>query len=170
VASRWRPQRHGGEIEQRNTVRAFASTQAHSIAAVRYWWKPLDRVKTTVEHQQSLAGENLSTSALAVEWQALRHLALEARGSAGAQGRSLRGGATLSLGEKQFYVREEQTTAAGTVRGGTLFGMQAPLRPREPRVLGVPVAARSARRPWRVGLGYRAGVAQRRRRRRGPDR
>jgi hypothetical protein len=117
------------ELEQRSTLRVQAADQTHSIAAVRYWWKPMDRVKTTVERQQSLAGEDLSTSALAVEWQALKNLSLEARGSSGRMGRTLRGGATLTVGEKQFYMREEQTSLAGSVRGGTLFGMQAPLGP-----------------------------------------
>ena len=117
------------EFEQRNTNRVLDLQQRNSTGAMRLWWKPMDRVKTTVEHQQTLAGQKTSETALALEWRALSALSLEARGSTGDLGQTIRGGATMSVGARQFYVREEQSLAASGVRGGTLFGMQAPLGP-----------------------------------------
>jgi hypothetical protein len=117
------------EFEQRNVSRVLADEQRNSAAAMRLWWKPVEKLKTTVEHQQGLSGEKTTTSALALEWRALPSLSLEARGSAGEQGKTVRGGAMMSVGARQFYVREEHTDAAGGVRSGTLFGMQAPLGP-----------------------------------------
>ena len=117
------------EFEQRNLSFVRADDKRNSAAAMRLWWKPVDKLKTTVEHQQALAGEKLTTSALALEYRALSNLSFEARGSAGEQGKTVRGGATLTMGARQFYVREEHTDATGGVRSGTLFGMQAPLGP-----------------------------------------
>ena len=117
------------EFEQRNVSRVRELEQRNSAAAMRLWWRPVEKLKTTVEHQQALAGDKTTTSALALEWRALPSLSLEARGSAGEQGKTLRGGATMTVGAKQFYVREEHTDATGGVRSGTLFGMQAPLGP-----------------------------------------
>jgi hypothetical protein len=117
------------EFEQRNTTRVLDPTDKNSTGAMRLWWKPVERVKTTVEHQQTFAGEKASQSALALEWRALPTLALEARGSTGDQGKTIRGGATMSVGARQFYVREEQAQSTTGLRGGTLFGMQAPLGP-----------------------------------------
>jgi hypothetical protein len=117
------------EFEQRNTTRVLDPTDKNCTGAMRLWWKPVERVKTTVEHQQTFAGEKASQSALALEWRALPALALEARGSTGDQGKTIRGGATMSVGARQFYVREEQTLADRGVTGGTMFGMQAPLGP-----------------------------------------
>ncbi|MFM7231637.1 MAG: hypothetical protein ACKO3S_06605 [bacterium] len=117
------------EFEQRDLRFAQDRLQSNSTGAARVWWKPMDRVKTTVEHQQTLAGDSRTTSALAVEWQALSNLSLEARGSSGALGNTLRGSATVTVGDKQIYLREERTDAASGVRGGTLFGVQAPLGP-----------------------------------------
>ena len=117
------------EFEQRNLSFVRADDKRNSAAAMRLWWKPVDKLKTTVEHQQALAGEKLTTSALGFEYRALSNLSLEARGSAGEQGKTVRGGATLTMGTRQFYMREEHTEAAGGPRSGTLFGMQAPLGP-----------------------------------------
>jgi hypothetical protein len=67
-------------------------------------------------------------SALALEYRPLSRLSLEARGSTGEQGASLRGGATLSMNGRQLYVKEERADGAASQQR-TLFGVQAPLGP-----------------------------------------
>jgi hypothetical protein len=117
------------EFEQRNTSHVLDSEQRNSTGALRLWWKPTASLKATVERQQTLAGDSTSESAVSLEWRVLSVLSLDARGSSGVLGNTLRGGATIHAGARQFYVREEQSQSAVGLHGGTLFGMQAPLGP-----------------------------------------
>jgi hypothetical protein len=122
--------RHGAaaEFEQRNTSQVGSGSDAQSTAAARYWFKPLDPVKATLEHQQRLA-DNRGQSALALELRASSLLSLEARASTSDDGASLRGGATLNLHGRQLYVKQERTDGAIGAQSRTLFGVQAPLGP-----------------------------------------
>jgi hypothetical protein len=128
----WRmdAEKHGAaaEFEQRNTTKVDDLTDQQATAAVRYWIKPVDAVKATVEHQQLVSGGG-GQSALALEYRPLSTLSLEARGSAGEQGGSLRGGATVTMNGRQLYVKEEHNDGAIGAQSRTLFGVQAPLGP-----------------------------------------
>jgi len=117
------------EFEHRNSTTVSDSTDKVGTAALRYWFKPADAVKATIERQQQLAGGG-GQSALALEVRPVHALALEARASAGDQGPALRGGATLSMNGRQLYVKEERSDVAAVgAQDRTLFGVQAPLGP-----------------------------------------
>jgi uncharacterized repeat protein (TIGR01451 family) len=128
----WRldAEKHGAaaEFEQRNTTKFNDFTDQQATAAVRYWIKPMDAVKATVEHQQLLSSGG-GQSALALEYKPLSMLALEARASTGEQGGSLRGGATVTMNGRQVYVKEEHSDGGIGAQSRTLFGVQAPLGP-----------------------------------------
>ena len=122
-----RSQGFASEIEQRTTAKVDSATDHQSTAAVRYWFKPVDAVKATLEHQRFMTTGG-GQSAIALEYRPLSRLSLEARGSTGEQGASLRGGATLSMNGRQLYVKEERADGAAAQQR-TLFGVQAPLGP-----------------------------------------
>src|SRR5204862_531734 len=109
------------ELEERHTARVMAAINHDATAAVRYWYKPAESVKATLEHQHAFATGGDSQSALALEWRALSMLALEARGATGEHGGSLRGGATLNLNGRQVYVREQRANGLTGERNSTLF-------------------------------------------------
>jgi hypothetical protein len=116
------------EFEQRNTSQVGGGSDRLSTAALRYWIKPVNAVKATLEHQQQLEG-GAGQSAVALEVRPVSMLALEARGTTSEQGGSLRGGATLNLNGRQLYVKQERSDAAVGAQSRTLFGVQAPLGP-----------------------------------------
>ncbi|HXS83093.1 MAG TPA: hypothetical protein VN896_10290, partial [Methylomirabilota bacterium] len=122
--------RHGAaaEFEQRNTSTVGDSLDQQQTAAVRYWFKPADAVKATLEHQQRLS-LNTGQTAVALELRASSLLSLEARAATGDDGASLRGGATLNLHGRQLYVKQERNDGAVGAQERTLFGVQAPLGP-----------------------------------------
>jgi len=116
------------EVEQRHTTMVGDSVEQQATAALRYWIKPIDPLKATVEHQQQVAGGN-GQSALALELRPVKALSLEARGSFGDQGPALRGGATLNVDGRQLYAKTERADAITGAQNRTLFGVQAPLGP-----------------------------------------
>jgi hypothetical protein len=80
-----------------------------------------------VEHQRSLGGPDVDQSAIGAEWRLPMGLALEGRASDGTEGRGFRGGASLALGGRRFYVREELLRGASGPQGMTVVGVQTPL-------------------------------------------
>ncbi|HXJ69470.1 MAG TPA: hypothetical protein VNM39_11230, partial [Verrucomicrobiae bacterium] len=123
-----RRQGAAAEFEQRHTTMVGDSVEQQATAALRYWFKPIDPLKATLEHQQQLEGGN-GQSALALELRPVKALALEARGSFGDQGPALRGGATLNVNGRQLYAKTERADAITGAQNRTLFGVQAPLGP-----------------------------------------
>src|SRR2546430_10707396 len=96
------------EFEQRNTTRVLDPTVKNSTGAMRLWWKPVERLKTTVERQQTFAGEKTSQSALALEWRGPPPPPLPAPGAAAGPGPPVPGGAALALGAPPVFVPPEQ--------------------------------------------------------------
>src|SRR5262249_1427164 len=117
------------EFEQRNTAHVNTADDQQATAAVRYWIKPVDAVKATLEHQQFLSA-NGGQSALALEYRPIKMLSLEGRASTGEQGNSVKGGATVSMNGRQLYVKQERMDGGfGGEQSRTLFGVSAPLGP-----------------------------------------
>ncbi len=117
------------EFEQRSSAGEGAGDGSDRSIGGLLWWRPLDRLRTTLERQQALAGGPGERTALGLDWQVLPLLSLGTRGAYGSTGRELRGDATLALGRHSAYVREERLDAPGRRRSGTLVGFQAPLGP-----------------------------------------
>jgi hypothetical protein len=117
------------EFEQRNTAHVNVADESQATAAVRYWIKPVDAIKATIEHQQFVSASG-GQSALALEYRPFKMLSVEARGTTGEQGQSLKGGATVSMNGRQFYVKQERMDGGfGGEQSRTLFGVSAPLGP-----------------------------------------
>ncbi|HKQ57734.1 MAG TPA: Calx-beta domain-containing protein [Candidatus Eisenbacteria bacterium] len=115
------------EFEQRSlTGWGVADSSASSVAG-RFWWSPIAPLRATIERRQSVGGPDLNRTALGIQWQVLSKLALGMRASDGTTGSELRGDATITLGRRSAYLRQERFDEFGRRRTGTLLGVQAPL-------------------------------------------
>jgi len=117
------------EFEQRR-ISAFGMPDSLSgTVAGRFWWRPVRPLRATVERQQSLSGTGSDRTGIGLDLQVASGLALGARGTIAAGERTVRGDATLSLGRRRAYLREERSDAPGRRASGTVFGIQSPLGP-----------------------------------------
>ena len=117
------------EFEQRTVSGPGVADSSGGIVAGRVWWRPAERLRATLERLQSVSGAAHNRTALGLAWQVLSKLSLGAHGSAGTTGRTVHGDATLALGRRSAYLREERRDEFGRRTSGTVLGMQAPLGP-----------------------------------------
>ncbi|MGH7730649.1 MAG: hypothetical protein ACRENJ_05290, partial [Candidatus Eiseniibacteriota bacterium] len=114
------------EFEQRTAGGAGSADSSAGSVAGRVWWRPVERLRAILERQQSVSGAANDRTTLGLGWQVVSKLTLGARGSAGTNGRTLLGDATLALGRRSAYLREERRDEFGRRTHGTVLGMQAP--------------------------------------------
>jgi hypothetical protein len=115
------------EFEQRTDRDTSGADSTSGVVAARVWLKPAQRIRTTLEQQLTVNGVSNNRTSLGVDWKAASKLTLGAVGSTGSTGRSLNGNATLTLGTRSAYLRQEQRDGFGQRSSGTVFGIQAPL-------------------------------------------
>jgi outer membrane protein OmpA-like peptidoglycan-associated protein len=116
----------GTEFEQRDSSGAGAADRSEQSVGAGLWWRPLNRLRASVERQQTVAGGARDRIALGLDWQLLPSLTLGARGASGSAGRELRGDATFTRGGRSAYLRQERHDDLAHRWSGTRFGMQAP--------------------------------------------
>jgi hypothetical protein len=96
-------------------------------AAGGLWVRPVDRFTARLDHQATLQGPENDQTRLGLQYQVWTPLALEARGVTGTAGRSLLGGAVLSMGASKMYVNERLDQGTSSRTTATVVGVQAPL-------------------------------------------
>src|SRR5262245_47036614 len=127
----WRRDREKGglatEFEQRSDRDTAGVDSTSGVVAARVWFRPVERMRTTLEHQFTVSGTANDRTSLGVDWKTTSRLTVGAVGSTGSSGRSLNGNATLTVGGRSAYLRQEEREGFGQRTSGTVFGIQAPL-------------------------------------------
>ena len=115
----------GTEFEQRDSS-GTGDVRSQSSLGAGLWWRPLERLRASLERQQTLSGDTRDRTALGLDWQLLPALTLGARGALGRAWRELRGDATFTRGGHSAYLREEHHDEPERRWSGTRVGMQTP--------------------------------------------
>jgi len=103
------------------------SLGATSFAAARYWSKPIDKLSTRVDHQQTIDGEENDQTTVAVQYDVLSSLSFEVQGTDGSIGRSTQAGAILKLQEGTIELARRMSEDGSGRRDTTVLGAKAPL-------------------------------------------
>jgi hypothetical protein len=101
------------------------TTESTSLAAARLRISPTDNLTVNAEHQETLTGIENDQTTLGLKYQALPSLALETSGTTGTNGKSVQGGATLTLGDKRVYLTERLVEDQAGRTTSTVFGTEA---------------------------------------------
>jgi len=117
------------EYQGRATEDSAAVPERSDLGAARVWRRFGKRLTTRLEQQSTLSGAKNDQTTVGLQYQMLERLALEASATHGTLGRSARGGATLTVGGGQVYVREQAADQGSGTTRTTVLGGAVPLGP-----------------------------------------
>ncbi len=100
-----------------------------SLANGSLWWRPLQRLTTRLERQQTLQGPENDQTTLGFEFRPLRSLGIDLQGTAGSAGRSARANLAFTLDQSRVYLRDDYAERGDRQSRGTIFGVQTPIGP-----------------------------------------
>jgi outer membrane protein OmpA-like peptidoglycan-associated protein len=113
------------EVEDRKGYSGDATTAA---LRMNYRWSP--KLSTSLEHQQTLAGEENDQSTVGVAYRATEKLTLDANATQGTKGQSAQLGAQLDWRGNRIYVAQQLSDLElGGRSNNRLVGIEAPFGP-----------------------------------------
>ena len=101
--------------------------RSSDLGAVRFSSKLGDRLTTSVEHQQTLSGQENDQSSAGLRYQVSPSLALDVKGTSGDRGSSAQVGAILDVGKGSVYVTERVNVDAAGRKEATIVGTRSPI-------------------------------------------